>query len=139
MLEGPLHSLGRTEEAREANRLAGLKIERRLQLRPDDVRALLLGAVQAAHEGNADRARVLGERAMAARPDDFSTAYNVACAHAILGEHDRALELLDRAVAHGRGNLGWIERDTDFAALHGHPRFEAILARLRASAGKAGA
>ena len=139
MLEGPLHSLGRTEEARGANRLAGLKIERRLQLRPDDVRALLLGAVQAAHEGNADRARVLGERAMAVRPDDFSTAYNVACAHAILGEHDRALELLDRAVAHGRGNLGWIERDTDFAALHGHPRFEAILARLRASAGKADA
>ena len=139
MLEGPLHSLGRTEEAREANRQAGLKIDRRLQIRPDDVRALLLGAVQAAHEGNADRARVLGERAMAVRPDDFSTAYNVACAHAILGEHDRALELLDRAVAHGRGNLGWIERDTDFAALHGHPRFEAILARLRASAGKADA
>jgi adenylate cyclase len=139
MLEGPLQSLGRTEEAREANRLAGIKIERRLQLRPDDVRALLLGAVQAAHEGNADRARVLGERAMAARPDDFSTAYNVACAHAILGEHERALELLDRAVAHGRGNLGWIEHDTDFAALHGHPRFEAILARLRASAGKADA
>jgi adenylate cyclase len=139
MLEGPLRSLGRAEEAREANRLAGLKIERRLQLRPDDVRALLLGAVQAAHEGNADRARVLGERAMAARPDDFSTAYNVACAHAILGEYDRALELLDRAVAHGRGNLGWIERDTDFAALRGDPRFEAILARLRASAGKADA
>ena len=139
MLEGPLQSLGRTEEAREANRLAGLKIERRLQARPDDVRALLLGAVQAAHEGNADRARLLGERAMAARPDDFSTAYNVACAHAILGERDRALDLLDRAVSHGRGNLAWIEHDTDFAALHGHPRFEAILARLRASTGRPGA
>jgi adenylate cyclase len=139
MIEGPLQSLGRTDEAREANRLAGIKIERRLQARPDDVRALLLGAVQAAHEGNAARARALGERAMAARPDDFSTAYNVACAHAILGEHERALELLDRAVSHGRGNLGWIEHDTDFAALHGHPRFEAILARLRASAAKAGA
>ena len=139
MLEGPLQSLGRTEEAREANRLAGLKIERRLQARPDDVRALLLGAVQAAHEGDAERARLLGERAMAARPDDFSTAYNVACAHAILGEQDRALELLDRAVAHGRGNLAWIEHDTDFAPLRGHPRFEAILARLRASAVRPGA
>ena len=131
MLEGPLQSLGRTEEAREANRLAGLKIERRLQAKPDDVRALLLGAVQAAHAGNAERARLLGERAMVARPDDFSTAYNVACAHALLGEHDRALELLDRAVRHGRGNLAWIEHDTDLAALHGRPRFEAILARLR--------
>ena len=139
MLEGPLQSLGRTDEAREANRLAGLKIERRLQAKPDDVRALLLGAVQAAHEGNAERARLLGERAMVARPDDFSTAYNVACAHAILGEHDRALELLDRAVRHGRGNLAWIEHDTDFAALRGHPRFEAILARLRGTTARQGA
>jgi adenylate cyclase len=134
MLEGPLHSLGRIDEARESNRLAGIAIERRLQRRPDDVRALLLGSVQAAHEGNTARARALGDRALAARPDDFSTAYNVACAHAILGEHDRALELLDRAVRHGRGNLGWIERDTDFASLRGDPRFEAILGRLRAAA-----
>ena len=123
LLEGPLRSLGRTDEARESNRLAGLAIERRLQRRPDDVRALLLGSVQA-----------LGDRAMAARPDDFSTAYNVACANALLGDHDRALELLDRAVRHGRGNLGWIEHDTDFASLRGDPRFEAIVGRLRAAA-----
>ncbi len=137
LLEGPLRSLGRTDEARESNRLAGIALERRLQRRPDDVRALLLGSVQAAHEGDAERARVLGDRAMAARPDDFSTAYNVACAHALLGERDRALELLDRAVRHGRGNLGWIEHDTDFASLRGDPRFEAIVGRLRAAAGTA--
>ena len=134
LLEGPLRSLGRTDEARESNRLAGIAIERRLQRRPDDVRALLLGSVQAAHEGDAERARALGDRAMAARPDDFSTAYNVACAHALLGERDRALELLDRAVRHGRGNLGWIEHDTDFASLRGDPRFEAIVGRLREAA-----
>jgi len=134
LLEGPLRSLGRTDEARESNRLAGIAIERRLQRRPDDVRALLLGSVQAAHEGNAERARALGDRAMAARPDDFSTAYNVACAQALLGERDRALELLDRAVRHGRGNLGWIEHDTDFASLRGDPRFEAIVGRLREAA-----
>jgi adenylate cyclase len=134
LLEGPLRSLGRTDEAREANRLAGIAIERRLQRRPDDVRALLLGSVQAAHEGKVERARALGDRAMAARPDDFSTAYNVACAHALLGERDRALELLDRAVRNGRGNLGWIEHDTDFASLRGDPRFEAIVGRLREAA-----
>jgi len=137
LLEGPLRSLGAHDEAREANRLAGIAIERRLQQRPDDVRALLLGAVQAALAGDAGRAKLLGDRAMAARPDDFSTAYNVACAHAILGEHDRALEMLDRAIRHGRGNLGWIEHDTDFAALHGDPRFEAILGRLRTASTEA--
>jgi adenylate cyclase len=134
LLEGPLRSLGRAAEAQEENRLAGIAIERRLQRRPDDVRALLLGAVQAAHEGDAARARLLGDRAMAARPDDFSTAYNVACAHALLGEHDRAIELLDRAIRQGRGNLGWIEHDTDFSSLRGDPRFEAIVGRLRAAA-----
>jgi hypothetical protein len=83
--------------------------ERRLQRRPDDVRALLLGAVQAAIAGDRQRAIAYGER-------------------------DRALELLDHAVRHGRGNLGWIENDADLDSLRGDPRFESILARLRGTA-----
>ena len=134
MLVSALQRLGRHAEAREVNERTGAAIERRLQRRPDDVRALLLGAVQAAIAGDAARAVAYGERAMVARPDDFSTAYNVACAYAVLGDRERALELLDRAVRGGRGNLGWIENDPDLDPLRDDPRFAAILARLRAAA-----
>ena len=134
MLVSTLQRLGRAEEAREVNERTGAVIQRRLQRRPDDVRALLIGTVQAAIAGDAARAIAYGERAMVARPDDFSTAYNVACAHAVLGDRDRALELLEHAVRDGRGNLGWIENDPDLDSLRDDPRFEAILARLRAAA-----
>ena len=134
MLVSALQNLGRHEEARAVNEQAGTAIERRLQRRPDDVRALLLGAVQAAIAGDAQRAITYGERALVARPDDFSTAYNVACAYAVLGDRDRAIELLDRAVRDGRGTLGWIENDPDLDALRGDPRFAAIVGRLRAAA-----
>ncbi len=59
------------------------------------------------------RARARG-KAMLARPGSFATAYNLACAFAVLGDRERALEYLDAAVRYGRGNLGWIEHDTDF-------------------------
>ncbi|MCM2311173.1 MAG: tetratricopeptide repeat protein [Steroidobacteraceae bacterium] len=134
MLVSALQKLGRHDEAGAVNVQTGAAIERRLQRRPDDVRALLLGAVQAAIAGDAQRAITYGERALVARPDDFSTAYNVACAYAVLGDRDRALELLDRAVRGGRGNLGWIENDPDLDNLRGDPRFAAIVGRLRAAA-----
>lgn len=134
MLVSALQRLGRHDEARAVNVQTGAAIERRLQRRPDDVRALLLGAVQAAIAGDAQRAVACGERALVARPDDFSTAYNVACAYAVLGDGDRAVELLDRAVRGGRGNLGWIENDPDLDSLRGDPRFEVIVGRLRSAA-----
>ena len=48
------------------------------------------------------------------------------------GDTGPALQLLDRAVAHGRGNLAWIEHDEDLAALRGEPGFKLILDRIRA-------
>jgi len=134
MLVSALQRLGRQAEAMEVNVRTGEAVERRLRRRPDDARALLIGAVQAALAGDAQRAVTYGERAMVARPDDFSTAYNVCCAYAVLGDLDRALELLDRAVRYGRGNLGWIENDPDLDNLRGDPRFDVIVGRLRTAA-----
>lgn len=34
-------------------------------------------------------------------------------------------------LAAGFGHRGWIEHDTDLAPLHDHPRFAALLAKLR--------
>ena len=132
MLQGALDRLGRKGEERAVGERAMAAIDARLQVEPEDGRALQLGAVQAAKLGLDAKARDLAERALKARPGDFSTAYNLACAYSVLGDRARALQLLDEAVRYGRGNLGWIEHDADFDSLRGDPRFDEIVDRLRA-------
>ena len=131
MLQGTLERLGRRAEERAVGERAMTVIEARLRLVPDDTRALQLGAVQAAKLGRTDEARALAARAREAGTGGFSTAYNLACTYAALGDREAALASLDEAVVHGRGNLGWIERDPDFDVLRDDPRFREIVGRLR--------
>jgi TolB-like protein/Tfp pilus assembly protein PilF len=135
LLVTELDKLGRPEEAHSVGIEAMRIIDGRLEREPQDARALQLGAVLAVRLGDPARARELVERSLLAGGGTFSGVYNAACTYALLGDHDRALAMLDRAVTHGRGNLGWIEHDTDLDPLRGDPRFEAILDRLRTAAG----
>jgi TolB-like protein/tetratricopeptide (TPR) repeat protein len=132
MLAGALWSLARTAEANQAALRALRAIDARLQVEPDDSRALHLGAVLAARLGDRGRAVAHASRALELRPEEFATAYNVACAYAVLGLREEALDSLDRAVRTGRGDLGWIEHDPDFDGLRAEPRFAGIVDRLRA-------
>jgi len=135
MLAGALFSLGRQDEALAAATRALANIDAQLASRPDDERALQLGAVLSARVGQRDRALDYVGRALRLSPDGFATAYNVACAYAVLGMRDEALGSLDRAIRNGRGDLGWIEHDPDFDVLRVDPRFDAIVGRLRAKSG----
>ncbi len=110
-------------------------IKSHLRAHPDDEAALGRAAVSAAWLDDAESARQFVEQALSVRPESFIAAYNGACAFALLGDTERALQLLDRAVAHGRGNVAWIEHDDDLAALRGDPGYEAILERIRAASG----
>jgi adenylate cyclase len=136
MLSSTLFSLGRREEAIAAATRALGVIDARLALQPDDARALHLAAVTSAQLGQRDRALAYIERVLRLRPDEFATAYNVACAYAVLEMREQALASLDRAVRNGRGDLGWIEHDPDFAVLRDEPRFQEIVGRLRDKAAR---
>jgi adenylate cyclase len=131
MLEGT--HLRRQDPA--AARSAGLRtlaaVERRLQLDPDNDRALYLGAIEDVAYG--DRARGLAriERVVKLMGDDYATLYNASCLYARIGQTDRSLELLDRAVGQGRGFRRWIEKDSDFDSVRADPRFQAIVARVK--------
>ena len=126
-LEMCLRSLGRHEEAMEVCRLAVARTERHIALRPEDARALYLGANALLQLGDRERCVAWAERALAIDPHENTTLYNVACMHAMLGHADIALELLEKTIRNGFGNREWMENDPDLSSLNNDPRFAALL------------
>ena len=126
-------ALGRTQESVATNREALEVIDRRLQLNPDDSRAVYQGAVALARLGELQAAREWAERALRMDPEEAPILYNVACAYAVLNETDKALDLLEQMGENLLGYREWIEQDSDFDAMRSHPRFKALLETLRAA------
>jgi len=124
-------NLGDRERALDTALRAMERVERRVELAPGDARAFYLGAGAAIWIGDADRARAWAERALALDPEEYPTLYNVACVLARLGEAEQALDLLERAADTGFGHRAWFEHDPDFIPLRDHPRYAALLAKMR--------
>ena len=125
-------SLGRTAECQLAFRRQSTTAAKRLELNPDDPRALYMGAIAFSHLGEITRAKDWARQALAINPSDATVLYNVACMYATSGESEEAITLLERAVASGFGHWNWIENDADLESLRGHPRFQALREKLKA-------
>ena len=123
-------SLGRHEDAKQAQRRALALIEKHVEMHPDDARALYFGAGALCEAGEKARGLEWARRALEINPEDTSILYNVACVYALEGMTDEALECLEKAVKFGFGQKEWIEHDSDLESLRNHPRFQAVLARL---------
>jgi serine/threonine protein kinase/tetratricopeptide (TPR) repeat protein len=123
--------LGRLSEADQLNREGIRRAERQLELDPVNVRALSLGSGALAELGQIDRAEQWVLRAMEIDPDDGSVLANAACFYAKAHRVDEALDVLERTVAKGWGKRDWIEHDPDYDPLRSHPRFQAMLAKLK--------
>jgi Flp pilus assembly protein TadD len=104
--------------------------ERHLELNPEDIRALVLGATALMEQGKREQALDWARRGLALDPEDPGQLYNVACCHALGGEKEEALALLDKAIRNGYGHREWMENDSDLASLRDDPRFQSLLARL---------
>jgi len=74
-------------------------------------------------------------------PDTANAKYDLACTLALSGRRTQALELLRDSIEHGLNpeSAKLIEKDSDFAPLHGDPRFAELVAEGKrlASAGHA--
>jgi adenylate cyclase len=117
--------------ARSAIERAWTAIESRLAVDPDDSGAYDHGANVLMLLGRAEESRRFGERAIALRPDDGATHYNAGCRAALSGDRELAFRYLQRAVDLGYGHVDWLLNDNDLVPLHGDPRFEQLLERLR--------
>jgi tetratricopeptide (TPR) repeat protein len=126
-----LTELGRRDEARRLQERALELVTRYLDLNPDDARAYNLASGALARLGENERARQWAERAMSLAPDDDAILYNSSCALAILGEEERALAALKRAIDAGLAGGDWVLRDPDWKQFRDHPRFRALIERLK--------
>src|SRR5262249_17280833 len=108
------------------------KVEQHLQLHPDDVRAIYLGAGALHGLGEFERAVAWADRALAMEPEEPAVLYNVACTYAVLGEVDKAIDCLDKAFQQGFGHLEWVANDPDLARLRDHPRYKRLMWELEA-------
>ncbi len=122
--------LGRQADADDARRRTVERVEKHLELNPEDPRACILGAATYANMHDAERAIQLTERAMAVDPEDPMLLYNVACVYAQLDKIDESLAALERAVEKGWGDKNWIEHDSDLIPLRSNPRFQAIVSSM---------
>jgi TolB-like protein/Flp pilus assembly protein TadD len=121
------------EKVVEASVKALRNVEKHIELQPDDVRALYLGATALMDLGNRSKALEWAGRALLLEPDDPNVAYNVACVFSLAGEHERAIDHLERASGQGE-SLTWMKSDTDLDPLREHPRFIALLEGLETDA-----
>ena len=124
-------SLGREEDAKAAAHHALTRAKQQLELYPDDTRALNLGCAALIEHGDKAQAMQWADRSLAIDGDNPDTLYNIACSYALMGEPGRALDCLERANLKGMSIAGWAENDSDLDSLHGHPRFQALMAGLK--------
>lgn len=65
------------------------------------------------------------------RPLDPLIVYNLACSFALVGKTEEALEKLETAITLGYKDLNHLKEDSDLENLRSHPRFQALVGRLR--------
>jgi TolB-like protein/Flp pilus assembly protein TadD len=122
--------LGKREEAREARKRGVALVESRLELYPDDARALYMGANGLVALGIKGKGLEWARRARKIAPEEAMLLYNLGCIYALAGEVDEAIEALEKAVSLGVTQKGWYEHDSNLDPLRGHPRFKALMERF---------
>ncbi len=120
-------TMGEEELADKASARARARLERLLDLDPDDPRANYLLADALLQIDQHEEAVQRAEQAVSLAPDDSYTLYGLACIYSRLGRIDDGVAALQRAVDNGFGHKAWIDNDSDFDTLRQDPRFQQLV------------
>jgi len=116
-----------------AHRRAVERIENHLEMHPDDVRALYLGAQNLCRLGQHDRGLEWAQRALSIDPEDSAVCYNLSCIYAILGQTEESVACLEKSIACGFGDKKIIRNDPYLNPIRTHPRYIALWNKLAAA------
>ncbi len=126
-------TMGDDVRADEAARRALQRLERHLDLNPDDPRAIYLAADNLLQLEKREEALRYAKKAASLAPEDPYTLYGLACIYSRIEEIDEAMDALEAAVSGGFGQREWIVNDGDFDPLREDPRFQDLLDKLAAA------
>jgi serine/threonine protein kinase/Flp pilus assembly protein TadD len=122
--------LGREEQATGARR-RGVRVAReRLELNPDDLRALYMGANGLVALGEREKGLAWAKRAMELEPDEPMLLYNLACIYALAEETETAIACLEKAIDRGFAHRMWLEKDSNLDSLRDDGRFQEMVKKL---------
>jgi serine/threonine protein kinase/cytochrome c-type biogenesis protein CcmH/NrfG len=122
--------LKQPDNARESRRKGVALVEERLELYPDDARALYMGANGLVALGEREKGLEWARRARTIAPDDAMLLYNLGCIYSLAGEIDEAIDCLEKGVASGQTQKAWFEHDSNLDPLRGDRRFKALMEKL---------
>jgi len=107
------------------------ELERAVAMAPENT--LYLGQLGQAYamSGKPDKAREAIQRLEELSRTSYVSPYHLAYVYTGLGELDRAVELLEQAYGGRAGPLFGIKGSFLFRPLHAHPRFQALLGKLK--------
>jgi adenylate cyclase len=105
-------------------------LEKGLALSPDNT--LYLAQVGQAYGmvGRADEARAVLRRLEELSSQRYVSPYHMAYVHTGLGDKERAMDWLERACQQRAGGIFGVKGSFLFTSLRGHPRFNALLAKM---------
>jgi len=103
------------------------RVERFLQVYPNNQRAYYLGAFALNDMGEKDKAYEWVRKALEIAPEDSATRYNVGCFYAKVGDLDKAFTNLKQSIT----SRSWVESDPSLDPLRDDPRFPEYLETLK--------
>jgi serine/threonine protein kinase/Tfp pilus assembly protein PilF len=122
--------LGKEDEASSCRRRGVALVADRLELHPDDARALYMGANGLVALGEVKKGLEWADLARKIDPDEPMLLYNLGCIYSLAGAFDESLDCLERAVELGLTQKGWYLNDSNLDPLRDLPRFKVLMKML---------
>jgi adenylate cyclase len=122
--------LGDENKATESRRRGVQAVEARLELHPDDTRALYMGANGLVALGEYEQGLEWASQALKFDPEEPMVLYNVACIQSLAGRYDDALDSLEKSVQCGFMHLNWLLHDSNLDPVRKFPKYKRLVKQI---------